>query len=88
MVEALKRTLHYEIVNLWMMNEAGDQLILSALIGDAQTDTIRLGQGVSGQVAASGTAICVDDVRLYAEAKLFRRKCVRKCVCRSALAGE
>ena len=79
-VEALKRTLHYEIVNLWMMNEAGDQLILSALNGDAQTDTIRLGQGVSGQVAASGTAICVDDVRLYAGAKVVSPE-VRSQVC-------
>jgi two-component system NtrC family sensor kinase len=79
-VEALKRTLHYEIVNLWMMNEAGDQLILSAPSVDAQTDTIRLGQGVSGQVAASGTAVCVDDVRQYSEAKVVSPE-VRSQVC-------
>lgn len=79
-VEALKRTLHYEIVNLWMMNEAGDHLMLSALNGDAQTDTIRLGQGVSGEVAASGAAIRIDDVSQYAEAKVVSPE-VRSQVC-------
>ncbi len=65
-VDALKRTLHYEIINLWMMSESGDRLILNMPDDATKTDSIRLGQDVSGQVAASGTAIRIDDVRLFA----------------------
>jgi len=79
-VEALKRTLHYEIVNLWMLNEAGDHLILSAPDGETKVDVIRLGQGVSGQVAASGMAMSVDDVRHYADANVVSPE-VRSQVC-------
>jgi GAF domain-containing protein len=67
---ALKRSLRYEWVNVWMLTQANDRLELVTPDFGSPYTSLRLGEGVSGQVALRGSALRLDDVRQFANAQL------------------
>lgn len=84
---ALRRTLRYESLTLWMATDSGGQLFLRPVDSDA--GLLPWGHGLVGQAAAQGRSLSIQDARQNgSEAESHGKDVVRSQLCVPIRIGE